>query len=69
MKKKTQKQYGEPILLYPGLTLRAGSIMQIAMPTKSCKKESVDKFVDNIDTLIGINKTKHPRAVCLKNKQ
>lgn len=69
MKKQTPKQYGEPILLYPGLSLRVGSIMQIAMPTRSYQKESVDKLVDKVDTLVGINKTKRSRAVCSKSRQ
>ena len=68
MKKRDVNQYGVPLFLYPGITLRAGSMMQICTPTRDQKKESVDKFVDN-PTLTGVvTKNKRTRPVCLKNR-
>lgn len=68
MKKRTTKDYGSAVLLYPGMSLRAGSMMQIIEPNVQLKKEDVDKFVDKQLLPLTTSKNMHSRALCSKNR-
>ena len=69
MKKKTNNEYGDAILLYPGLTVRAGSVVLVHKPAKSVTRKPVDNFVEKAPLCATSTKNKHTRGVCLKNKQ
>jgi hypothetical protein len=69
MKKTKPSDYGRPVLLYPGITLRAGSIMTLEPGQKRYTKEPVDKSVDKPGSAPLPSKNKHIRPVCSKNKQ
>jgi len=69
MKKRTNKEYGDAILLYPGLTVRAGSLVLVHKPLKTGAKKPVDNFVEKTTLCATSTKSKHVRGVCLKNKQ
>ncbi|PIR17107.1 MAG: hypothetical protein COV46_05625 [Deltaproteobacteria bacterium CG11_big_fil_rev_8_21_14_0_20_49_13] len=66
---KKNKPYGESVLLYPGITLRVGSIMQVLSPISTPKKQTVDKLVDKGAMVVDSVKNKRPRAGCSRNKQ
>lgn len=69
MKKKyPQNGIGETVLLYPGLSVRAGSVILMNRPSTSSRKQVVDNFVDNNPFLTTPAKGKCNRGVCLKNK-
>lgn len=69
MKKKyPQNGIGETVLLYPGLSVRAGSVILMNRPSTSSRKQVVDNFVDNRSFLTTPAKDKRNRGVCLKNK-
>ena len=68
MRKKRSVSYGQPLLLYPGMALRVGSMMQIAMPLKNQKKETVDNFVDKEPSTGTFSKIKPSRQDCSKNR-
>jgi hypothetical protein len=68
-RKKISKEYGQPLTLYPGLTLRVGSMMQILPSKMNFKKEAVDNLVDNTPLSRTISKKARNRAICLKTGQ
>jgi hypothetical protein len=67
MKKTKKNEYGRPLLLYPGMSLRIGSMVQILDPIEK-EKESVDKHVDKHVLMGGMQRNSRIRPLCLKNR-
>lgn len=69
--KKKDTQYGQPIFLYPGITLRVGSIVQISSPSRvshAREIKAVDKFVDKVQEGVVVSKNNRSRPDCPKNR-
>lgn len=55
------------MLLYPGMSLRVGSMVQVLDPIGN-EKEDVDKHVDKHVPMGGMLRNSRIRPLCLKNR-